>query len=786
MWGQILLWVATTLISAVLAPRPKRDKPRAAGLGEFEVPIASTSAPIPVCAGRVRLSAPNVVWYGDLRTRKIKQKTGGLFGSSSQTIGYRYYLGQHLVFGHASADARVTKLYVADKLAWSGAATGGASIVVDAPDLLGGDKQGGGFSGTIDVLVNPPTANAYLAARLGEVPAYRGLLGLVLRQCYTGTSPYVPAIAAEWVVLWPELDPTTVDVGAGECNPAHWIYALMREDGWGMGLPAALFDLTAWRAVATALKAEGLGVCWLWNDQARHADVVAEVLEHIDGVLYTDLRSGLITLGLIRPVADPDTLPVLDDDVVVSAEIAGAGLGEVVNAITVTWRDGSTDTDQSLTVHDLALIQAQGGIVAESVRLQGVRRGAIAARLASRELQQRVRAFTRATLTCNRLAADRIPGEAVRVVLPAEGLDLAMRIASLSYDALREDRIQLELVQDVFGLVRVTHAAPAASGWSGPIGPPQPASLQRLLDLPLGALVLQVYGIVSTALEYVPTGQGVLAALVARPGGDHLDYALRTRIGAGAWVDAETGSYAATAVLAAAVAPLDTTLSLSGLVGEFDPDLPCWGLLGEEVVWVTALSSSAATVQRAVWDTVAQSHASGERLWVIGEDAAADATPRPVGTNVEARALTRTGLGTLDIASAPAMTRTVAERAARPYPPGKLRFDGVAYPSTITGALIVTWAHRDRLTIGASVIAESAGDIGPESGTTYTLRLYSPATTLRRTVTGVTGTSYTWVDEGPDCGLSPGDLTPEVAVELESVRSGSASWQTHRWVVTRP
>ncbi|PQO23074.1 hypothetical protein C2I36_09855 [Rhodobacteraceae bacterium WD3A24] len=63
-------------ISYALSPRPKSKRPEAAGLDEFDLPTAEEGRPIPVVFGTVRVKAPNVVWAGDLRTKKIKEKGG--------------------------------------------------------------------------------------------------------------------------------------------------------------------------------------------------------------------------------------------------------------------------------------------------------------------------------------------------------------------------------------------------------------------------------------------------------------------------------------------------------------------------------------------------------------------------------------------------------------------------------------------------------------------------------------------------------------------------------------
>ena len=75
----------------------------------------------------------------------------------------------------------------------NGGAAGGR-IRINKPNLFGGEKREGGIVGDIDVLMGAPTQaqNDYLAANAGsDVPGYRGICSLVLRQVLLGLNPYL-------------------------------------------------------------------------------------------------------------------------------------------------------------------------------------------------------------------------------------------------------------------------------------------------------------------------------------------------------------------------------------------------------------------------------------------------------------------------------------------------------------------------------------------------------------------------------------------------------------------
>jgi hypothetical protein len=93
------------------------------------------------------------------------------------------------------------------------------------------------------------------------------------------------------------------------------------------------------------------------------------------------------------------------------------------------------------------------------------------------------------------------------------------------------------------------------------------------------------------------------------------------------------------------------------------------------------------------------------------------------------------------IASLSPVSVTYASRAQLPYPPGNVRVNGAAFPSTTSGDAVITWNHRYRL--GPFIVAQDAADVagGPEGN--YTLVIVINGVTIR-TVTGITGKTYTY------------------------------------------
>lgn len=76
-WWYALWAVVGFVVAYAFAPRTESPQQKPASITDFNFPTADESRAIPVVFGTVRVADPNVVWYGDLRTRAIRKKGGG-------------------------------------------------------------------------------------------------------------------------------------------------------------------------------------------------------------------------------------------------------------------------------------------------------------------------------------------------------------------------------------------------------------------------------------------------------------------------------------------------------------------------------------------------------------------------------------------------------------------------------------------------------------------------------------------------------------------------------------
>lgn len=476
-WVQLIIFIISTIISIALAPKPPKPKP--ASLADFDFPVAEEGRPIPVLFGELEITGANVLWYGDLSKSAIKE--GNIFGSA--TVGYKYYIGFHAALCYGPVNA-VKRIRAGEKVAWSGNLTATGNAVVNVPELFGGKKSEGGLVGvaTFEFGDDTQVANTYLVNTLpGPVPAHRGVLGLVWSDGTDGTEPnggllgqffskaggYIgnSAYIKPWAVLvkrttagWQggtawyaaKIEPT-----AGNMNPVHVLYQCLTDVEWGMGRPASSLENSVWEDAADTCFDEGMGVRLLWNQQEPIEEFISRLLDHISGAFGVNAATGKLELRLIRGDYDPTTLPLFDESNIQRMEsYQRQGWGETVNEITVKYTDPVTFKTSSITVQDLANIQAQG-LVQESVNFPAFCDKGLAQLAAMRELQARSTPLAKMRFYVNREAWQNAgQAEVIRVSWPPRGIEqMVVRVLKARRGTLTDSVIEVEGVEDIFSLV---------------------------------------------------------------------------------------------------------------------------------------------------------------------------------------------------------------------------------------------------------------------------------------------------------------------------------------------
>ena len=714
-------------------------------------------------------------------------------GSSSSVVGYKYYMGLHIQACLGGAD-EFLGIVAGEKTAWEGAVTGNTQIYLDVPDLFGGDKKEGGLQGYVDVEFGreDQARNDYLLAQLGgDIPAFRGVFGLVCRKIYCcATSPYMKAWwlklrrqpAAHWYAA-------TCNINDGSANPAHIIYECMTSEIWGMGCGPGLMNDDKFKAAADTLHAEGFGLSLKLTKPSAVEDFILDICRHIQAVTGFDHDDGTIYLKLIRDDYDADVIPEFrtDDGTLLGVDkFARPSPGEIVNQINLTYCvRGETDTT-TITGHNLASIQAQGAVIQDDVDYDGIDSDALAAQVLARDLQNYASNLASVTARLNRSAWALLVGDVCKLTWDDPNLGtiiIIVRVMEIDYGTLDDGIITINGTQDVFSLDEYLVVAPQPTEWENPITAPIPMVHHGVMELTYWDLVR----LAPEKINYLDASYGYLQYFGILPARSNYSFDFYVKAAGGSYAFTATGSLCPSASLAGDIGYTDTDIAISSAsfsTGSL-PDEDTYALIDDELIRIDEIDTTANTmiIGRGCLDTVCAGHGGGTVIFCVEAFRAVSETTYLFNQAVIGEGRTRTSIGVLNTDDAPDDTLTITARQDKPYPPGLFRLNGTAYPGSIDGALTISWAHRDRTQQTVSVIDESAGNIGPETGATCSLSLYDETGTLIKEETSLTGTSYTWTNEAADTGLIR--LNTQVRVRLWSVREGVDSFQKHDVITTR-
>lgn len=709
----LILFAITFVLSEFLKPKPKVEDARPAGIGDFKFPTATEGRPVPVIWGTVKQEGPNVVWYGDLRSVAITEKVKtGLFSSKRITKGYKYYLGMQMVLarGGTIPVGNILRIWVGDVIIWTGnVSADGTAIDINDADFLGGDDQGsGGIVGTLRFYSGSmtQTVNTYLAAKQqvgGDTPAYRGSCYVVWEAGYLGNSENIKPWAFELRRIPNPLALGTPSVNSGnDANPMNCIHELITNQEWGLSQPSADIDSADFTSAADTLRTEGNGWSFLLDSKIEAQELLKQIEQQIDGVIYMDRTTGKFRCNLARGGYTLSTKTALTDANVLKVNNYSRGSwSDTTNNVLIKFNSRAIEYKETYApAQDMANVKIQGNrVVSVEAFYPGVKDPALANNIAWRYLRTLSIPLARAEVVTNRVLWNHNVGDVVRWTNAKLGFtDLAMRITKIDLGKLAEGEITVTLVQDIFVYDTAPFTAPGQTQWTPP---PQtvvaiPTADSKVFEAPRKLCVLDFES--PGVLNRFWTGARYQNDAAAR-------FDIASRPGAGSYsVAGDVAGFLVAGELAANLTEAGTQGSIAFNV---DPDLDSLQLLvdamqasaqaedcgtnlvnlvmvNNEFFLFRAVATGGGQLQlsqgyRGIMDSAPTAHAANDRVWILFGNLT-DRTFTP-GATVNIKLLPRSASQALPEGSATAINFTFGNRADQPYPPVALRFNTTLYPT---------------------------------------------------------------------------------------------------------
>lgn len=520
-WALIAIYVATFVIKRLLTQHPERQD------GKLDFPSVEEGMPIPLVFGTQEV-APRIVWYGNVGKGSTSHPVW--YARVHAIVCWGPVDALHAVNFDKRLSA-VSHPSLSGPPFWRAGATDDVFTRFDiySPTLFGGIDQEGGAWGPIvwwwgeQGSIGFGTQESEILTGLYDdgydpdgpggaapldpadyAPRYPGLCQVLFGRgsgdgvpfsvdagvelfAWSRNSPYAkpvtlvvsrfpnpPALGlAAADPLTPGLD-SDINLGGG-CNPVAALYELLTHELYGVGVPESRLDATVWTAAAQVLVTEGFGLSFTLHDASSAAAAIEDILTHIDAVLRENPRTGFIEVKLIRDDYVIGNLPVIDQTNASEMRISRGFWPETFNEVRVKFNEMLNTADRigsieaTVTAQNLANWQATGQPRTEEIEYHMVADPALAAIIAKRRLRVGSLPLAKASWRMNREGFDLMRGDPVRVTWAPAGIDqLVMRIASIDYGTADDRSIQIDAIEDVFGVDDSVYGAPPATGWTTP------------------------------------------------------------------------------------------------------------------------------------------------------------------------------------------------------------------------------------------------------------------------------------------------------------------------------
>lgn len=698
----------------------------------------------------------------------------------------------HMILCHASID-KLTRIKVGGKTVFEGAHTGGR-LTLDAEEIFGGEKKEGGISGDIDVETGDPgqPANDYLASVIEpDIPAFRGVFGIVLRHTYVGMNPYLKPWEFKLQRVLKTTDgqtqwnPSKALIEDRDMNPAHIIRECLVDKHWGMGYDESDIDDVSFTAAANTLFAEQFGLSLLWTRQEKIEKFVKNVSNHIDATVFVNRQTGKFTIKLIRDDYDPNNLKVLDKQHIEKVDnFTQTTIDEAINSYVVNYHNTETDKTGSVRVENMAVLQQQGNVIQTKKQYNGITTAKNALRAAERDLRILSTPLAAAKITVNRHASHFNIGDVFKFAVKDYFPDvnhaadqIVMRITDLSFGDQKNHRVKIICVQDIFSLPQFsTFDIAEVPDWEDPNTGTQGAGQYGVLvEAPYYEVVQQLGETeAQSRLEQFPD-IGFFITSESSPSSIAQNGQFYVDAGAGFEL-VDDYDFMPAGQLSGNMDKFTTVITIKEEIGLSAVDIGTHAQIGDELIRIDAIEGNNITIGRGVIDTIPVEHSDSDQIYFWDDVGTGDGEEYVLGESIAVKRTPFVFGSYLPLADATAQTLTFDQRAARPYPPGNVKVNG-SYSPSISSVFNITWVHRNKeQQTGGSLLSYYDGGVTPGDELSYRIRMYDETNALLTTIEVEGGllNAYTILNSQlPDSGTT-------FDIEIVSVTNGLESWQPIR------
>ena len=666
-------------------------------------------------------------------------------GGGDQVVGTRYKATVH--YGVIKGEVDELLNIVSDgKIAWAGRIKDNLTKRINARGLFGGDKKEGGIVADMHVLFGKKTQMPHPAITKGrskDIPAYRGIFSFILAGQLVCNLPRLKEILVcfkciksgwkrsggcwypekasiityeksfnrfsenkagfgivigNWVTNPVLTESSVKDKDYYEdMNPAHIVYKTLLE----AGVKDSNIDQDSFKKAADTFYEEKFGLSALVNEDITYKAFIARLEDIAMFNLVRDRKTGKYKINLIRDDYDVSKLKIISDDMIIDVSYEMPSSADTVNRVSVTYTNVEDGKQLVLpSIDDLGNIETYDmPIKHDKVQYNYITSKSLAAQVGTTYLKNRSQPFFKVDLICNRKAFEILQGDVFILTIKKIGIEkMVMRALDVELGTITDGKIKISAVQDVFGMQYTSFVEQETSGWIPSINMPSPSPIRFFEEL--NYYDMQRFFSVADINTFTKE-MGFVFLSGSRPSTDSGFYTLYLSLGNSDYQESGIGTYAPICILKKDIGYIDTEIEIDPVVDIDYIELNTYAVIdGKEYVRIDNIDTvnNKIKIGRGILDTVALRHTKGVNIIFCGTKKSINRTPFLLNESVNAKCITNTGAGNLELSIAPVDNLKIKARWSRPYPPGKLRINTAAYPEYISpGENKITWASRNKL-----------------------------------------------------------------------------------------
>lgn len=472
----VLKIIISMAIQALLSKQDDVEGPGASKLNPESINTASAEKSVPTFFGKVNFAASNILWYGDSSYKSVyREESAGYIadlinGEQKFFVGYKYYMGLQCSIG-LSIDNTPIKLHSIfldqDKFIFEdNAGITSSRKNINKPKVFGGTKDmPNGWSGNFEYYDGTQTTiNSYLEGEIGagEVPILKDLAHIVFEKNYIGNSrnprTMVYEVSQYPVPSWG----TDLEAKIGDdYNPVYALYYMLTNKTIGAGEDVNLIDIDSFKAAAAKVKAEEIGISLEVSNQIVFSDFQKTIEDIISGILSVDYNTGLYVIKLNRDDYDINTIPVLNESEISRLMWNKPTTNSLMTEMKVSFLNRENNYTKDLAIFsDLGVRYNKQAAKTTTLSFPWIKNASTASRIAGRELKSLSYPLITGNCIVSSKFIDLKRGDVVKIEYAPDNLDVPVRILSIDYGLLEENKVKIDFAEDFFGRFDASFAPP--------------------------------------------------------------------------------------------------------------------------------------------------------------------------------------------------------------------------------------------------------------------------------------------------------------------------------------